>query len=526
MTLLRRLNFDWQIVLWLLSGIIGWLIAYNAPLAAAQFALIVLGVSGYLLFYNLPDGRALRLMLAVLPPAAALLFVLIGDWPRALGKLPLIDPILQVIAAIQPRLGVTLNSNVIGGVIAAFIPLQIGALHSAPRSVRLALPALSLVGLILSVSRGAWLALTLAALMWLAWRLLSRRAGSLRQARLVWLGVTLIGAAALVSVLLLTPLGDRLLGLGGDRPLIWRNSLDLASDYAFTGFGLGSFEMAYASYALLTHVGHTFHAHNLWLDVWLGQGLLGVVALAGLLLNAVRPRAAASPWRLPALTALAVILIHGLIDDAFYGYGGAAMSLLLIPIALAARPGADDTGGRARAQPALAAWAAAGLALVVSVITPAGRALWVADFGALAQTRAELPLYHWPDVPLQDALRQSGGVDLSGAEKDYITSLALDPLNAPANRRLGQIELARGDYAAACGHLSAAFSVRPEQRATRQLYGECLALDGQIDRAVELWRSIDLSQGQLMARHYWYNDYLHDNVRDERIAAVETRLDP
>lgn len=525
MTHTRRLDFDWQIIPWTLSGVIGWLIAYNTPLATAQLVFIVLGAIGYLLFINLPDGRALRSTLAILPVIAALLFVLIGDWPRAVGKLPLIDPMLQIIAALQPQFGVTLNSNVIGGVIAVFLPLQLWALRFAPRSARLVLPAIALLGLILSASRGAWLALTLAALLALMWRIITRRAGTLRRARLAWLSVTIVGAITLVSVLLLTPSGDRLLGLGGDRPLIWRNSFDLAGDYLFTGFGLGSFEMAYASYALLTHVGHTFHAHNLWLDVWLGQGLLGVVALIGLVINAGWPRDNASPWRPAALTAIAVLLIHGLIDDAFYGYGGAAMSLLLIPIALAARSGAAQPT-RTRLQPAVGVWAFALITAIGSAIAPAGRSLWAANFGALAQTRAELPAYHWPAVPVQDALRQSGGVDLSAAENQFTTALELDRMNAIANRRLGQIELSRGEYAAACKHLAAAFETRPDQRATRQLYGECLALDGQIDRAVELWRSIDLGQGQLMARHYWYAEYLHDPDRSTLIAAAEAQLKP
>ena len=33
--------------------------------------------------------------------------------------------------------------------------------------------------------------------------------------------------------------------------------------------------MAYASYALLTHVGYVTHAHNLLLDVWLSLGASG-----------------------------------------------------------------------------------------------------------------------------------------------------------------------------------------------------------------------------------------------------------
>ena len=57
----------------------------------------------------------------------------------------------------------------------------------------------------------------------------------------------------------------------------------LALDYPFTGAGLGSFEMAYSSYVVLLHVGFLQHGHNLFLDVWIEQGIIGLLALTWLI---------------------------------------------------------------------------------------------------------------------------------------------------------------------------------------------------------------------------------------------------
>ncbi len=101
----------------------------------------------------------------------------------------------------------------------------------------------------------------------------------------------------------------------------------------------------------------------------------------------------------------------------------------------------------------------------------------------------------------------------------------LDAANVTANRRLGQIEISLGEYDRACRHLSAAYGALPHQRATRQLVGECYALDGDVDKAVELWHTLDLSAGQLALRTWWYADYLGDGDRANRLTRAIALLE-
>ncbi len=505
MTRVTRIPFDWQIVPFALSALAGLLLAYNQPLATIRFVLIMIGVSVYVTSATAPDTPArsiVRALLIGLPVLLTVYFVMTNDWAKSSNKLPLLNTLPALIGG-APQF----NPNVIGGALAMLLPLQIKAVEYHRRAIRLGLIAFTVIGLALSLTRGAWLALVLVGGLWIAWRWLNQRVTARRTARLIWLAGVLLIAIAGGVILFATPLGDRLLGMGGDRTNVWRNSFALLGDYPLSGFGLGSFEMVYSSYALLTHVGHTFHAHNLWLDVWLEQGLLGVVALIGLVINAVWPRPNSSGWRTAALASLGVVLIHTLFDDPFYGYSGALIPLVFVPLGLLQRRAESTATIASRVQPAFAVWAVAFIGLASIAITPQGRALVEGNLGAIDQTRAELSVYHWPETGLQDVLREIGGVDLGAAIGHYQAALALDPNAITANRRLGQIELARVQIDAACAHLQQAIA-SAAQRATQQLLGECYALRGDVDRAVTLWRAIDMSEGQLVARDWWYATHL------------------
>jgi O-antigen ligase len=247
---------------------------------------------------------------------------LTNDWLPSVDRLRVLNPILEVLGdGPLSSGGPGLNPNSIGSVIAMLLPLQIFALRHVRRWVSGVGVAISLVALLLSGARGAWLALALAAFAWAVWIVISARAANRRQARVIWLSFALGGGLACVAVMALTPLGGWLLERSGDRANIWQNSLSLVRDYPFTGMGLGSYEMAYASYALLTHVGYVAHAHNLPLDVWLNWRL-GLIALLGLTVNAMWP--GHRHWR-SAAWLMSVMLVHGIVDDTLWG------SVILIP---------------------------------------------------------------------------------------------------------------------------------------------------------------------------------------------------
>ena len=130
----------------------------------------------------------------------------------------------------------------------------------------------------------------------------------------------------------------------------------------------------------------------------------------------------------------------------------------------------------------------------------------LANRAAVEQTRIELGTYRWPEWYVQDDVRRSNAVDLSGAVAGYEAALARDAENLTAYRRLGQIAISLGDKEAARQHLEAAYALSPQQRTTRQLLGEAYAVSGEVDQAVRIWASGVTDPHKLELRQAWYRE--------------------
>jgi O-antigen ligase len=537
--LARRYPFTWPQTLFVLSAALGAWLAYDQAAGWGKFLMVLGGVALAYVVALIPErihllgGRTvlpLDLLLLLLPAVIAGIFLLTHNWmrePRGAAWLGPLGDGLAVVASRSPKLsGLQLEANQAGGLIAAFLPLQIAALaaiHNRRLRILIGVPLLSLsaLGLTLSAARGAWLVLTVVGLGCLMWHWATDRQA--RQKRVVppqamstwWIVALLVAGGLVFAFLVVTPAGDSLQGTDSGRLDLWRNSLDLGGDYLFTGLGLASFKMAYSSYVLLVPVPFLTHAHNLFLDVWLEQGLLGLMALAWLVAVALRTGVVASAWQPAAWASIAVILLHGLVDDSFYGYSGVGLLLVFIPFGLLARPAVrqnrapQSQAGRhprfARKGLAVSFIPLAAVLIVAGVrLLPGLQAAWQANLGAVAQTRTELSIYRWLNYPIQDAVRRHEQAALAPAVALFQTALVRNPANVTANRRLGQIELSQGQYEEARRHLKAAYAADPEQRATRQLLGESYAISGEVDKAVTLWQTVDVRLGQLLIRKWWY----------------------
>ena len=507
--------------------------AYDRPAAWPKFWLIV---GGGLLFYALsraePLGRVRAWLLAAFGGGVALYFLATHDWDAYPAKIEALMALGRSLQAPLPELpGHRLHPNVAGGIMALMAPFAGWWVLDAWAGMRraqgtgrgraglllalgLAVSAVTLFGLMMTTSRGAWLGLGSAAalaFLWGATGLVSRD----NPGRRAWLLLGMVGAllVAAVGVGLIWPQAPTLLiealpgaGTGLDRIELARNTLLLARDYAFVGAGLDGFQMLYSTYVLLIHVGFTVHSHNLFLNVAVEQGLPALVMLVwmwALMAAALWKKARRSPGSLGLLGAaalsLVVLLIHGLVDDVLYG--SRAVLLLFAPLALA-----TAELRRAERAPRRAAWAlplamvlVLGLALVFRgpILAQA-----LANLGAVRQSQIELGAYSWPEWPIQDALRRA--TDLGEPVGYFERALALDAGNATANRRLGQIELSLGEYEEALTHLEAAYGAEPWSPTTRQLYGEALIANGRVEEGAALWSTVNQSQNQLGARVYWY----------------------
>lgn len=538
----RGTALDAPLALFLVSGVLGAVISFDAAAASQRLWYLVGGLTLYDAVAHSPEAvRIGRREVAVWPWLLTILPALIGlysatttRWEMWNGKWPWLNP-ARALLSDQSWLTETyqLHPTVAGGIIAVFLPIQWAQFRS-PRTSRIgrvlaaAAILISLMALALTATRGAWIALSIVmglalAASTLRWSKRRRSSGSPRQPPVgsaIALGAIVMAISLPVDLLRWIPVS-----LAG-RPIIWQQSLDLISDYPLTGVGLGGFEMAYSTYVLLVHVGFLSHAHNILLNIWLNQGVLGVIALIWAVWLAWRAARGndSGRWAKAGLAALAILLLHGTFDDALYGYDGRGSVLLFVPMALTVQAFAErrqSSSERHRVPWSLLA----GIVLVGLLLLPATRSRWQSNLAAVVQTRVELSSYRWPEWPIQDALRRSERERLAVVMARYQAALALDQANASANRRLGQVELSLGEYEAARRHLEAAYREVPYQRATRQLLGESYAVTGDVELAVQLWQGLDLSQDQIRLREWWYRE-IGEPERAEQLMRALALLEP
>ena len=153
---------------------------------------------------------------------------------------------------------------------------------------------------------------------------------------------------ALILGMLFVLAGDRMRSAfeGGSVSLrldIWAASTRLIRDSPVTGYGPDQFLYTYSPRYILPGAWNerfTAHAHNLILDSWIRLGIVGAVIASVLfvivIVHLVRSRRRVVDvldYRYPALVTVAAVLVHGLIDNAYFSHDLAMSFWLLVWLA-------------------------------------------------------------------------------------------------------------------------------------------------------------------------------------------------
>lgn len=433
-------------------------------------------------------------------------------------------------------LGFTHNSGAVASSLMVLLPLGASGIwwQWVAAQKRLAWLAGSawLVGLVsfgVTLERTAWLGLVsgLVGAGYLIWRV--ETASSARMVGHVgdWLvGLALLSGLVGYGLLCFTPTADSLLphtaiaAAVQERSALWRESLAMCDDYYFTGSGLGMTAMVYSTYVLAIHVPYWYHAHQLYIQIALEQGVPGLLAFLGMVLPLlgmlVTTYRASSPYTRPfclsAMTALLAVVSYGFLDAELYATALVVVLFMPLGFGLAlywATLNRQATMALTPAgAPSVAALGGAGmlpiLLVVLCCVKPGAGALLYTNMGVLSQTKSELSHYQWPTWPIQDALRRRGAVDLVTALAYYQAALTLAPDNATVHQRLGQIALSQGNYAVALAQLRQAYQTEPERASLHRLLGEAYAVTGDITAAAVLWQTVEMPQGHIEDRLWWY----------------------
>lgn len=377
-------------------------------------------------------------------------------------------------------------------------------------------------GLLISESRGAWLGLAIALIIlarlllpWPKFWLVVESAGLAGAV----LGLCILYYAAVFTGLEI-PLLSPTLNTAQSRLILYHNSLNLWSDYLFTGIGLGdTFAFVYSRYQLLIPYRFLSYAHNLFLSVGLSLGLLGLVALIWLLLSfyqfviRVETKGNFSSHSLSLFRAAwlgaTVTFIHGLTDAPQLAGSGWTMPMLFAVLGLvvatgypALMKGEDnkEADEKPLAQNRWRGWVKGGAVGVLVVIAlvfwrPLVSA-WYANLGTIYQTRAEL------SPNLDNLARQT---EIKRALDYFAQALNLNPAQVVANRRLGLIALDRGNFEAAAVYLEQAYQQGPNNQATLKALGFTYLWLGRLDDAEVLLQQVDNKYQLIEELQNWSN---------------------
>ncbi len=192
----------------------------------------------------------------------------------------------EMFASIGGRaVGTLENPNMFGEYLVLMIPLAVVMLVGHGEGLRRvqAFLCLGIMGvcLILTWSRGAWLGLIFAAVLFLfIWH-----------KRSMWLVFAGIAAIPLLPYVLPESIIQRFTSIGNlsdsstsYRVYIWRAACDMIRDMGMTGIGIGE-EAWFRVYPMYAYLGVEAapHSHNLFLQIWLEMGICGLLVFIAIL---------------------------------------------------------------------------------------------------------------------------------------------------------------------------------------------------------------------------------------------------
>jgi O-antigen ligase len=529
----------WALGLFMLSATMGLVTAYDPASALRKYYVLAASCLLFLAVSSLPKRSGILLINGSIAIGVLLsvYFILSGDWQRWPADFELIDRIASRWQAFRPDLSLPpIHPNFVGGALAMLLPIPLFNLvglvirREVTRAVPLSLAGLLMAAtLILTSSRGAWAALAAGLIVVCAVLLLRRPAGRpWPWPRIAVLALLVGGVASLAGRSLPAVLSSGVAET--NRFTLFANSFQLVRDFAFTGGGLSSFPGLYSRYVLVIPDLFLEYSHNLYLDLLIEQGLLGLLAVSMLFLLSLlrilrftwqgRETGEAKWLGLGLLAGSLVILLHGFIDDPLYGKSGSPL-LFLIPaevnfLTAAITQPADKRHDRLPFS--ARKWAVGAAFLLLGMVLMSGNAIsssFLANIGAVRMAKVELR--GWPD-----GFRWGEQVQVAAsAVPELVRALALDPEQATASYRLGLIDLAAGEYDAAVDRLLVAHDRRPSHRGVTKTLGYAELWRGDIGAGVQLLRTIPESTQELGVYEWWWGEQGQLELADRASIALD-----
>jgi tetratricopeptide (TPR) repeat protein len=531
--------------LWLATAGVGAWAAYDR---LVSMKLLALAVGGVMLLYvlaglALDDLWVAAGIFACMSVLLVVYFLLTHDWQRMPADVAVLNRLGIAWMQIRPTFSRQwFHPNMVGGILASLFPMVLAlALQQRrqPFSWRLAAAGLAVlvigVGLIMTSSRAAWAILAVALGIW--WGLERWQSGRPRLGQ-IWLltpvsGLLLILATGAAYLLSGTGFSAAVIpGSLSSRFELYGDALQLARDVFWLGGGLGAFSGLFSHYILQMHVPFYFYSHNLYLDVLIEQGIVGLLAWLGIFLPGVffllvswkQKGRSIHPLALPVLAGSIILALHGLIDNPYYEPWSRPLLFLLMGMSAALvlqeripLPGLPATGRN------LIFLCALSLVVLGAMLTPL-RSAWLANLGVIEMSRVQLA--GWPENPPKPDDVVQG---LAQVQPLFQQALNLDRNNFAAWYWIGLIAYQKEDYLQASRDLQAAEQLRPSHKGVRKELGLALTWVREEEQALERLAGIPGIVDEMAYYASWWDQQHRPDLSrsaDHMVVLLSSRTQP
>jgi tetratricopeptide (TPR) repeat protein len=529
---IQRTNFDIWVALFLLTAIVGIWVAYNQRYAIQKF-LFILGAIG--LFYAIArqPKKNLWIIIAGMGGIGGLitaLFYLTQDLSRFPADLDFVNQVNQKWMEIRPAINAEsivddrfVNPNIIGGIAALLVPISLAiTIKSWKRSQKrqavfmFILAIFNSLVLFVSSSRAAWFAMLAGLFIWI---LLNSKAFKNIILQRSYLLTVFVLFVIVFGALAPSIIGNRLISTLSDpyqsapsfisRLGIAKDTIYLLADFPFTGGGLGSFAGLYSQYILVIPYFMFSYSHNLYLDIALEQGILGLIfwiIITVLVAENVRfelfhrvKHNRDIIVESSIYASLMIVLFHGIADDSIYSYTWGLPFFFLLPGLSFVILKGKKRPSLVAAKPILVLPGFAALAAILLVFRTPIIASWDANLGAISMSKVELA--NWPTGSWATG---SNSLDLTKSESFFLDARDYQPMNSTANYRLGLLEVHRGDFQTASNYLEASFTSKPNHRGIIKSLGYCYTWLGEYNKAADLLVQIPEAKEEMQNYIWWW----------------------
>lgn len=518
----RFAPFDLPLIMFFLSAAAGLAVTYD-PQSGLRTLITFAGMAVLYGFLSRAANNARRwdafaAVLAVLGALAGFYFITQAGHIAYDDKIGLIDRATQAIAAIFPAFPFwkpVANSlaTFLEGILFLTVGLALLVQGNGRRMLAWGMVAILAIGLVFTASRGGWLGVLGAGLLWAAlhwkparWLVFAAAAGLFGM-------VIFVLIRGDINALAEIPLVGQLAGalfMRPDRLEVYNHSLSLLAEQPFTGIGLGdAFSMVYSRYELALAVPYLVYSHNLLLEIWLQQGILGAAAfiwlVVALFAALARNPDLKSDLRLQAAAAgLTATLLHGLVDARQYPSLWTWLPFFFLLGLYAARLLQAQPLPKPRLGWLLPAGVTAIFLILVLVLIWPPAAAWNVNRAGLLQTRAAFDKTLTPEQ--QKAMRNQ-------SEVLFVQALAAKPGSTPIQRRYGLLLMEQERFDEAIPLLEQAHAAAPGHLATRKSLGLAFLWTGNLDRAGELLAGLPNILPELEGLAWeQYHDLHHDQA--------------